>query len=169
MKDGSFLYGKFENICVIKPIGNVSYKTCPYFDRFLTKLFEEKDIADFILDLTETEYMDSTNLGLLARIHKQSTTTLHKRPTIISTNPVITELLAGLGFDRIFKVLGENSDTDPKLKSMPEEGSTSQNDIGSVMLSAHRNLMEINERNAAKFRNVCDLLEKEIHLEEDEM
>ncbi|MFP4417623.1 MAG: STAS domain-containing protein [Fibrobacterota bacterium] len=160
MKEGKFLFTIFEKICVIKPVGNINYTISQEFDTFLRQVFTDSSIHSFIIDMRETEYIDSTNLGLLARIQEHSLSRLHTRVTIISTNPFITEILTNLGFDRIFDMITEAPSINDCMHEVPHEECCREK-VAPIMLKAHRYLMSINEKNRQMFRNVVNYLEEE--------
>ncbi|HQM45359.1 MAG TPA: STAS domain-containing protein, partial [Smithellaceae bacterium] len=68
METGSVYYARHENTYVIKLIGEVRYQLGCAFDDFLKRLFAKDDFRDIVIDLTETRMIDSTCLGLLAKI-----------------------------------------------------------------------------------------------------
>ncbi len=160
-RTGRFLYGIFGTTCVIKAVGNINYHIGGSFDTFVTRVLADNSIEDFLIDLTEAEYIDSTNLGLLARIQVFSADRLARRPTVISTNDTINGILANLGFDRLFTILDASSAAAGNLTELPSVP-TGDAALGDVILSAHRYLMNTNDRNAIVFREIVELLEKDV-------
>ncbi len=162
MKEGKFLFTIFENACVIKPVGNINYTISQDFDTFLRQVFTNESVKSFLIDLRETEYIDSTNLGLLARIQEFSNSRLHSKATIISTNPMITDILTNLGFNRIFELITQAPSMDNCMNEVPHEDCRREK-IAPIMLRAHRYLMSICEENKIAFQNVVQYLEEESH------
>ncbi|NLK62100.1 MAG: STAS domain-containing protein, partial [Fusobacteria bacterium] len=66
-KEDKFLAGEFEGNIFIKLIGNSTMRNSKTLEEYLNKILtgEKKDI---ILDFEECNYMDSTMLGLIAKI-----------------------------------------------------------------------------------------------------
>jgi anti-anti-sigma factor len=60
--------------------------------------------AEFIVDLTQTEYMDSAALGMLLLLHEYAGGD-HARVTIKNPNQNIRDILEIAKFDRIFTIL----------------------------------------------------------------
>jgi anti-anti-sigma factor len=160
-KTGKFLYGILGGTCVIKPVGNVSYRIGGSFDRFISRVLADNTIEDFVIDLTETEYIDSTNLGLLARIQACSVDKFGKQPTVISPNDTIRTILTNLGFDRLFTIVDEADTPPPSFRETPESHEDAKA-LAEVLLSAHRYLMNTNAKNAVTFREIVGQLEKDV-------
>ena len=70
MDNGKVLHASHDDIHVLRFIGDIRYTLSPSIDRFLKEIFSGSPPAGFVIDLTETDSIDSTNLGLLARIAK---------------------------------------------------------------------------------------------------
>jgi anti-anti-sigma factor len=162
MNEGKFLYGRLGPLCIIKPVGTINYRISNSFSSFIDKILTDTTISGFIIDLTATDYIDSTNLGLLARIREFSVTNFFSQPVMISTKAPINEILAGLGFDRMFSLV----DSAPQAPSaelgvVPQTEATSEG-LGAVMLTAHRYLMATNDHNAEMFRDIVSLLESDL-------
>jgi len=159
---GKFLYGIFGSTCVIKAVGKITYHLGGSFDQFISRVISDNVINDFVIDLTETEYIDSTNLGLLARIQVFSSTMLLKRPTLISSSDAINTILQNIGFDRLFTICA----VAPQLPDAMQELSPSINTsrpLEEVLLTAHQYLRDTNMKNALVFKDVVELIEKDVH------
>jgi anti-anti-sigma factor len=158
--EGRFLFAVADSICILKPVGNITYTISPNLDAFLRKAFTSPDIKGFVIDLTETEYIDSTNLGLLARIHEHSRVRLGSRPAIVSVKPAINDILDNLGFHKIFDMI-YNPVREPGLS--PVENADEQHEgIGRIMLQAHQCLMRLNEHNRQCFRDVVEYMRRDV-------
>ncbi len=160
MQEGKYLFAIADSVCMLKPVGDITYAISADLDTFLQEVFTDAGISGFIIDLTETEYIDSTNLGLLARIHEYSRTRLHSRPVIVSTKKQINEILNSLGFDRIFEMI-QTPLQELKLSEIEHIDAQKEN-LGRIMLCAHQTLMQMNEQNRQCFRNVVDYLRRDI-------
>jgi anti-anti-sigma regulatory factor len=142
-------------------VGPIKYTISADFDNFLDKIFKEKEFNSVIIDLTETTGIDSTNLGLLAKIAKFMFENFDKRTTIISTNEEINEILISLGFDNIFILIDRPESFSGNLEELPYI-KESEKEMAKIMLEAHTNLMELNAKNAEVFKDVVEILQKEI-------
>jgi anti-anti-sigma factor len=108
MDAGNVLYANHDGLVVFKFVGEIrytmgdSYRVSASLDAFLDDLFESKDFENILIDLTETDSIDSTNLGLLAKIAQFTERHYGRKPTIISTNEDINAILDSVGFDQVF-------------------------------------------------------------------
>lgn len=162
MEDGKVLYSLVEETCIIKMIGAMVYKSCQDFSRFLEKVKKDSSIVKFVIDLTETTYINSTNLGLLSKLYEISNKKSGTRPLIISTQHNINEILLDIGFSNIFDIIHDTDMLEPKYKKIPETES-SQNEIGKIMLDSHKNLAKLNLKNEAQFKDVIKFLEEDLN------
>ena len=68
MANGKLLVAEKDGVHVLKFVGDVRVTLGPTIDAFLTSLLETVDFKSVIIDLTETEGIDSTSLGFIAKI-----------------------------------------------------------------------------------------------------
>ena len=90
MDKGNVLHASHEDVHVLRFIGDIRYPLSPSIDRFLDGIFAGPEPAGFVIDLTETDSIDSTNLGLLARIARRMQSLDARRVTIVSNRADIT-------------------------------------------------------------------------------
>ena len=132
---------------------------CASLDHFLESMFSDPDFKTVLIDLTETEGIDSTSLGLLAKISVKMQQQFHLLPTILSINEDITRILLSMGFDKVFILIREySSGNAPLLKEVPEILG-SEEDVKNTVLNAHKTLMDLNEKNRATFSELVSSLE----------
>ncbi len=163
MGKGEILYATQGNTCFIKLIGDIRYTAGLGFDSFIDNLFKDTACQDVFIDLTETQSIDSTNLGLLARIARLLRRQCGHVPTLFSSQDSINQLLRCMGFDEAFVLLFDSADepAPERFEHVPTEKKDRQQ-MASMMLEAHKTLMELNERNQAVFKNVVDMLSEEL-------
>ena len=65
MREGQILYAKIAETYVLKFSGDVRYTICAPLSAFIKQLKGQQGFNDILIDLTETEGIDSTNLGVL--------------------------------------------------------------------------------------------------------
>ena len=160
MEDGKILYAMVENTCILKMVGAIVYRISPDFDRFLQKVSEDKSVTNFIVDLTDTSHIDSTNLGLLAKLHEFSVSKSTEMPTVVSTKESINEVLKNIGFSNMFNIIDCLDDIQSSFKELPQNECLKGN-LSEIMLKAHRELAKLNEANKEIFKDVIKYLEEE--------
>ena len=161
MEQGKIFYAKTRDVYIIKLVGDVRYTTSVSLDSFLNKLFRVKHFNNIIIDLTEATNVDSTTLGLLAKIANFVQTKLIKHPVIVSTNPDINKILTSICFDKIFLIISDSKDDLDKLTTVPDVTITDA-ETARIILEAHQNLMSIDEENRHMFKDVVSAFETEV-------
>ena len=158
MREGQILYAKIEDTYVLKFSGDVRYTICAPLSAFIKQLKGQQGFDDILIDLTETEGIDSTNLGLLARIANLMQERFHRKSTVISTNPNINRTLEAMGFYDVFNIDTQYSSPAVHGRSLPMVEEKEQ-EIADAILQAHRTLAQLNETNREMFRSVVEALE----------
>jgi len=161
MNEGKYQFAENDNFYLIKMSGNLKYTGSGGFDTFIENIFSKIDNKAVVIDLTEANYLDSTNLGILAKISDKMLNTFDKKTTIISLNPDISTLLVNIGFDEYFTILDESPVTTTVLSDISDLV-TGNRSMALMMLEAHKSLMDMNEKNKSVFSSVVDLLEREV-------
>ncbi|MFC3151133.1 STAS domain-containing protein [Litoribrevibacter euphylliae] len=158
MENGRILVSAKDGTYILKFMGDVRLTLCATLDDFLESMCRSEQLQAVLIDLTETEGIDSTSLGLLAKISVLSRKKHHLIPTIISTNPDITRILESMGFDKVFVILNNPLSTPINLSELPViEGSEAV--VHQKVLEAHKILMAMNDSNKETFKDLVYTLE----------
>jgi anti-anti-sigma factor len=164
---GQILHAEREGIHVLRLVGEVRYPLAPALDAWLRKLFEGAAPRGFVVDLSQAEAIDSTHLGLLARVATRLRKLGAPRATIVTGRPDITEVLLSMGFDEEFSLVdaqGRPTVADGEGQSVVGADSAGLADdaaLNRTLLDAHRAHIELNERNREQFADVVAALEAE--------
>jgi anti-anti-sigma factor len=154
------LYAERDGIHVLKFVGDVRVTLGPTISSFLTRLGQSEGFKSIIIDLTETDGIDSTSLGLLAKISLKTQESFQSVPTIVSPNEDITRILVSMGFDKVFLILKELITECGQLGELPTE-IVSEENLREQVIEAHKVLMSLNENNREEFRDLVEALESE--------
>lgn len=161
------LVGPIENGFIVKVIGRGTMEFCSQlFDHISEKINNrnKQDIDTIYFDLSETNYLDSSFIGVIVHIDKQ----LHKKVsedahvTILNPTKKAEDILTTMGLGELlsiqkdFNVRGMQSTSEIKKKLEKD-----YNDI-KLILESHQNLMELNSENKKKFTLVEEMLKKEL-------
>lgn len=159
--EGTYLFARRNDCLFFKLIGKLKYTFSSGFDTFLDTLIEEDDFTNAVFDLTETEYLDSTNLGLIAKLGEHLLNNHGTRLTIISTKEDINQILRSVGFDDYFIIIDDASRKEEQLEEIPFLDQD-EIDTAKVVLDSHKHLISLDERNEKPFQNIVALIEKEL-------
>jgi anti-anti-sigma regulatory factor len=73
-----------------------------------------------VIDLTETRSIDSTTLGLLAKL-SIPVGKVGLLPTVVTTHEDITRLLQSMGFDQVFNIVDRPMPCPECLTDLPDQ------------------------------------------------
>ena len=159
MSEGKIMYAELAGTYVIHPVGNIRYTISRGLDRLIKRIQEDAAAKDVVVDLEETEFMDSTNLGLLAKLASITFKKIQRYPQLISNNRNINMVLDSMGFQQIFNLTCKSPGFMTPDQPLEEVGDDSGAAISaSELLEAHRQLSDMNDKNAETFHDVIELL-----------
>ena len=158
MESGAAFYIKQGNTYVLKLVGDVRYTMGCALGDFLDGLFAQADYDDIIVDLTDAHSIDSTSLGLLAKIANFSHQHFAHKTTLLSTNPDVNQILENLGFYDIFNVRDTGETISATLRQLAIPDPCSKEALTRIVYEAHRTLSELNPNNQEAFKSVLDSL-----------
>jgi anti-anti-sigma factor len=158
MDNGNVLHACHDDVHVLRFIGDIRYPLSPSIDRFLEGIFAGPEPAGFVIDLTETDSIDSTNLGLLARIARRMQSIDAGRVTVVSNRADINSVLTSMALDEVFDIVEDTGLAADTLQEVPQENADKES-LTRTLIDAHRALMDLNERNTEMFRDVVTHLE----------
>ncbi|TCK08568.1 STAS domain-containing protein [Marinobacterium mangrovicola] len=158
MSDGSIYYACRNGHYVLKFVGEVRLTLCSTIDLHLEQVLARREISDTLIDLTETTTIDSTSLGLIAKLAVKAAEQGMPRPTLISTNPDITKILYSMGFDQVFLLLDSVPASGVDLEQVPFV-LESEEQVRARIIDAHRILIDLNDANRTAFKDLVATLE----------
>jgi len=159
-------YAEVDGVYILKFEGDIRVTLCASFDEFIARMFANPKLNAVFLDLSKAKNIDSTALGMIAKIASQSIKVLQASPTTLSTNPDITRILECMGLAQVLNIVKsgdfENVTTEKAaiVKNMPL-GDHTHAQMCEKVLEAHKALMALNETNKAVFHDLVSGLEKE--------
>ena len=162
MPSGHVTHAQKEGFHVLRYFGRVDYMLATSINRFADRIIQKGGVGGLIFDLTEAENLDSTNLGLLARIAERVRTAGGGRSVIVSTSDNINCVLRSMSFDQIFEIVTDPTDfstvEDDEIEAEPQ----SQEELLNTMLDAHRTLVSMSDADRLQFQDVVACLESEL-------
>jgi anti-anti-sigma factor len=155
-------YGRSLDAIVLVLEGRVHYAFTAHLRALFDELSERLADETLLVDLRPLEAIDSTGMGLLARLGRAALER-GRRGVIVCTNDDVSICLRSAAFDQLFVFLEHW----PLEEAMPlgevplGAGDFSPEQLGHVMLEAHRDLATLSERNRQSFAAVISALEAE--------
>ncbi|MGD8629780.1 MAG: STAS domain-containing protein [Gammaproteobacteria bacterium] len=159
MADGKVLHASHDGVHVLRYIGDIRYTLTPSINRFLEGVFAGPKPAGFVIDLTQADSIDSTNLGQLARIAMRMQELEAPRVTLVSNRTDINSVLASMALDEVFDIVEDTGPVAGAERELPQADADKET-LARTLIDAHRALMELSEHNEEMFRDVVASLEK---------
>ncbi len=159
MNTGVIKVADKDGVFVIKMSGDVRLTLSLSFDAFIQDMFASPNFCSVIFDLSDAQAIDSTTLGLMAKISLEGRALDYMDPLVISTNPGITRLLDSMGFSEILQIVESADIRHENYRVLPEEGDVDEHALKAKVLEAHHCLIELDDRNGDAFRELIQTLE----------
>ncbi|MEY3017524.1 MAG: hypothetical protein RL336_659 [Pseudomonadota bacterium] len=160
MIQGQIQAARHNGAYLLRLVGDVRVTLCATFDDFLDKMFADKAFVSVNIDLCQAEGIDSTSLGLLAKLAIQAQQKFALTPVIFSSNASITRIIDSMGFDAVFDIRHYAPNQEPEVEALPQVN-LSEGEVCKKVVEAHRILMGMNDDNKAKFCDLVDVLERQ--------
>jgi anti-anti-sigma factor len=162
MDSGRVMHASRDRVHVLRFIGDIRYTLSPSIDRFVQEIFAASSPAGFVIDLTSTDSIDSTNLGLLAGIAKRMAQAGGPRVRIVSDRGEINAILSSMALDEVFDIVKDGRERAGEEREIPQE-EADRDTMARTLVETHRALMELSKHNEEMFRDVVSSLERNVH------
>jgi len=185
MTQGHVTHAEKQGVHVLRYFGAVNFMLAPGLQRFVEHLIHDGNVSGLVFDLTSAESLDSTNLGLMARVNEQLRCSGAANSVIISSNEDIDTVLRSMGFDQMFDLVPADGDGDgngiadtdgtgdadgnARAEASSEDVPAvvpSSGELRRVMLDAHHALVRMSEAGRLEFEPVVACLERDVSASE---
>jgi anti-anti-sigma factor len=155
-------YGRSLDALVLALEGRVHYAFTARLKTLFDELGERLQDETLLIDLRALEAIDSTGMGLLARLGRAALAR-GRRAVLVCSNEDVSICLRSAAFDELFVFLEHwPFDEALPLAEVPlGAGEWTPEQVGRVMLEAHRDLASLSEKNRQSFADVISALEAE--------
>ena len=119
MHEGRILAASHDGAYVIRMTGDVRLTLCTTIDDYFQGMFDDPDFASVWVDLCDAQGIDSTTLGLLAKLALKVKEKFGFEPAIYSCDPGINRLLKSMGFHRLFELHEEACKDSEGISEIP--------------------------------------------------
>jgi anti-anti-sigma factor len=160
-------HGRVEGTLVLRLCGPIRFVAAQALRRYVDDLIADEDGA-VLVDMNDVEVIDSTGMGLLARIGRSWLRGRGRRVAIACPENDIAITLRSASFDELFVMLDEYpfddraaAFTEIPLDALP--AGSPELGLGHVILDAHRDLASVSQRNVDAYRDVIAALEADLH------
>lgn len=157
MNPGQILVGNHRGVHVIQMIGDVRLTLCMSFDKYIEQMFSDPLFTSVLFDMTRAQAVDSTTLGLMAKISLIAQERHAIQPVILAPSADIQRVLEVMGFNEIFTLV-DSLDV-PVLAVKPLHcNDCDEASVKKKIIEAHSVLMDLNAENRATFHDLMEVL-----------
>ena len=160
MSAGKILVSDNQGNYLLKFVGDVRVTLCGSLNRHMETIFGSQDVKKVIVDMLEAEGLDSTTLGLMAKLGLHCRKEYGINVQVFCQNPSILRTLDCMGFDEIFDIIQEVPTINGELHSI-ESVSSEVDEIRRQVVEAHKLLMQLNPENSKEFTDLIRALESD--------
>lgn len=156
--DGSILSARVDSIEYLRFVGIIRYSQCAGLEAYIDSIFSNPTFQDIAIDLEQAEMLDSTALGLLAKISIEYKKISEDKPVIFISPGELAHILKRVCFDQVFNIIskpvGEGDIKFVELDTIRQD----EKQILASVVDAHKNLAEISESNQSYFTDITKAL-----------
>jgi anti-anti-sigma regulatory factor len=169
MADGRVTYAAEGEWHVLRYFGRVDYTMAAAIERFIDGLTPgpSDHARPFLFDLSCARLLDSTNLGLIARVVERARALGAGRSLVLSQCGDMDDVVRSMGFEAIVDLTSERPASVRDGASCADaevvtDEATSQGEMLRTMLEAHRALASLDDEETGQWRDVVTMLEAEM-------
>ncbi len=160
MDKGEILVGECDGNYLIKMAGDVRMTLCTSLNQYINTIFTKPDVRSVLVDLRDVEGLDSTTLGLLAKLALASKRIYDLVPMLFCTNESVLKTLEVMALDEYFEIVPFRDASETVLQALP--CSPDEERARQDVLEAHKLLIEINPGCEAEFIDLIRYLEDKV-------
>ncbi len=159
------LFGLADRMAVLVLEGPVRYTAAQALRAFVDGPLAHADVDTVVVDLRRATFIDSTGMGLVARVGKSTLERHGRRAVLVCQDNDVAVALRAATFDLLCAMVEEPPyDAQPALEevSLPQADAAEGQALGRVILEAHRDLSVLSEHNRDEYARVIAALEAEL-------
>ena len=158
---GKMMVGSHEGVYVLRFEGDVRLTVSGSFDRYLDAMFADPGFVSVLVDLTAAVAIDSTSLGVLAKLSIAVQKKYNQLPMLVCSAHDILRILHNMGFEDVFNIVSDANELRQQLAELPLANDLGEEVMRLRVIEAHETLMGLNEQNAVTFRSLVEALQAE--------
>mgnify|MGYP003335672487 CR=1 FL=1 len=161
MSTGKILISDQSDSYLLKLVGDVRLTLSGSLSRYINSLFENNNVKRVVVDMFETEGVDSTTLGLIAKLGLHCRKYYKINVQLFCQNPSILRTLDCMGFDEIIDICSKTPEVAGELRRL-EIKDVEIDDLREQVLESHKLLRKLNPDNGKEFSDLIQALESDL-------
>ena len=158
MSTGKILVSDKDGNYLIKFSGDVRVNLCGSLNHHMAAIFGSTDVQHVVIDMLEAECVDSTTLGLIAKLALHCRKEYNSNMQLFCQNPSILRTLDCMSFDEIIDICQEVPDIDAELHAI-ETVNSDIDEVRRQVLEAHKLLTQLSPDSSKEFTDLIRALE----------
>ena len=158
MSEGKILVSDKDGNYLIKFSGDVRVNLCGSLNHHMAAIFGSTDVQHVVIDMLEAECVDSTTLGLIAKLALHCRKEYNINMQLFCQNPSILRTLDCMSFDEIIDICQEVPDIDADLHAI-ETVNSDIDEVRRQVLEAHKLLTQLSPDSSKEFTDLIRALE----------
>ncbi|TQV71437.1 hypothetical protein FLL45_19985 [Aliikangiella marina] len=156
---GSIYAASIDNIRYIKFLGTVRYSHCGGLENHIDQMFSgASEIEAIVIDLEDADILDSTALGLLARVAIEYRKLADQRPVIFLKKSELYNIIKRVCFDQVFELVFDDPKVAPAEMTELVDGNQNEQQTLKRVVEAHRYLAKINKENEKLYTDITSAM-----------
>ena len=143
----------------LKLNGDVRVSWCVSLESYCEAVIKQVGIKSVYVDLVGATYLDSTTLGVLAKVAIYTQQYCRQQAVLFCANDDVKRLIISMGLSAVFDIKDSFGDIRLNFKDLPVLDCT-EAEVKKVVIAAHKALMELTEDNRACFGGLVESLEQ---------
>lgn len=165
MSNGQILISDQSDNYLLKLVGDVRLTLSASLSRYIETLFNNHTVQRIVVDMLEAEAVDSTTLGLIAKLGLRCRQHYNINVQLFCQNPSILKTLDCMGFDEIIDIFSQPHEVNGKLRTLDTSDDASEDNLDELreqVLESHKLLRQLNPENSVEFSDLIQALELDI-------
>ena len=160
-EQGKILIGEFDHAYLVKFRGYIRLTLCASLGRYLERIFDRDSQPDQVLiDLSDATGLDSTTLGLIARLALHCQEQFHFKPMVFCDRPDLLRELQTMALDEFLDVVPCAAPQPPGLAELPPVDAPAV-ELKRRVIDAHKVLASINPEREKEFLDLVRAIEQD--------
>jgi len=161
--NNNILIGIYKNDVFIKPVGHITANLSFNLQEYLyNHISEINPCFNMYIDMSDTEYMDSTFLGLLIGLEKKLFKSFNKHLYVVNPNKAAMKYLQHFTMTLFLRIKQINIPEDLEYRNFDNETSATELEKLKMIFFSHNHLCKLSEDNKKRFGSLQETLKKQI-------
>jgi anti-anti-sigma regulatory factor len=159
---GKILVGEFDHSYVVKMRGYIRLTLCASLGRYMERIFGAEDHPrQVLIDLSDATGLDSTTLGLIARLALYCQDHFHFKPLVFCDRAELLQDLHTMALDEFLDIVSRTPPQPQEMRELPVVDASAQ-ELKKRIIDAHKLLASLNPQRESEFLDLVRAIERDV-------